>query len=99
MDLFVSILENRLFQFIVAICSIFGTIISILALIPATRSKIFYKKNIKQKIDGTNNSQAGGNISKEEKTNKNNGNHQKSISISQVIRGNGNKQAGGDIND
>jgi len=99
MNLLVSILDNKIFQFIVAICSIFGTVISILALIPTTRSKVFYKKNIKQKINGTNNLQVGGNISKNDQTVKKNGNHQKSISITQAIRGNGNKQAGGDINE
>jgi hypothetical protein len=89
MDLLVSILDDRIFQFIVAICSIFSVIISILALIPSTRSKIFYKKNIKQRIDGTNNLQAGENISKDGETVKNGGNRHKSISISQAIKGNG----------
>lgn len=95
-----SLLDDTIFQSILAFCTIFSTVIGILALIPTTRDKIFFKKNTKQKIEGDNNLQSGGNISNDKKSMRNNDQSQSSMhKVNQTIKGNGNRQAGGNINE
>jgi hypothetical protein len=98
---FTEIIQNQIFNFIGVICSIIGAMVGILALIPATRKRIFYNFDIalgKQNIDGDGNTQAGRNIGKNQSVG-NNENISERIKIGkQNIKGNNNKQAGVDIN-
>ncbi len=75
-------------------------VISILALIPTTRNRIFLNKKIKQRIEGNNNYQSAENISNDKKiVRKNDLSQSSKQKVSQTIKGNGNRQAGGDINE
>jgi hypothetical protein len=100
-NLFMEIVKNPVFNFIGAVCSMIGAIVGILAVIPATRKKIFYNVDIalgKQSIDGDGNTQTGRNIGNHQNSD-NNENVYKHIKIGkQDIKGNNNRQAGGDIN-
>jgi hypothetical protein len=102
MAFFEFLLNNLIFKVVLAFCTILAFILAIIALIPATRSKFFFKRNIKvkeQEIIGTNNFQAGGDIQLNKKPIKDSVDfHQSLLVESQTIRGDNNKQAGGDIN-
>jgi UPF0716 family protein affecting phage T7 exclusion len=102
MDIIREIIANPILQLVGIICTIFGGIIGVLALIPKTRNIIFKKevavKN--QVLKGSHNIQAGGNIQNSNMDNGKNDLHIESSKIgNQVIIGNNNKQAGGNINE
>jgi hypothetical protein len=103
MDFIKTLTANTVFQLIAGICSIVGAVVGILAIIPSTREKFFsFKQNIRideQSVDGSGNTQAGGNINNKVNSDANIKQTTKINIGKQQITGNNNQQAGGDIND